>query len=67
MTGVQCPDNPLLGEVSPAQWVLADKLLMNGPVANQALLDKAFERHAPDQKKTTRNERLAASLQAGGL
>jgi len=42
MTGVQCPDNPLLGEVSPAQWVLADKLLRNGPVANQALLDNAF-------------------------
>jgi hypothetical protein len=52
MTGVQCPDNPLLGEVSLTQLALADKLLMNEPVANQALLDNAFARHAPTHKKT---------------
>jgi hypothetical protein len=42
MTGVHCPDNPLLGEDSLSKRVLADDPFLNGRISNQVLLDDAF-------------------------
>jgi hypothetical protein len=43
MTGVQCPDNPLLGgEASGTKRVLADDPFLDGCISNQVLLDDAF-------------------------
>ena len=42
MTGVHCPDNPLLGEDSGAKRVLADDPFLDGCISNQVLLDDAF-------------------------
>ena len=42
MTGVHCPDNPLLGEDSLCKQVLADYPFLDGCISNQVLLDDAF-------------------------
>ena len=42
MTGVHCPDNPLLGEDSLSKRVLADDPFLDGCISNQVLLDDAF-------------------------
>ena len=42
MTGVHCPDNPLLGEDSLSKRVLADDPFLNGRISYQVLLNNAF-------------------------
>ena len=42
MTGVHCPDNPLLGEDSLSKRVLADDPFLDWRISNQVLLDDAF-------------------------
>ena len=42
MTGVHCPDNPLLGEDSLSKRMLADDPFLDGRISNQVLVDDAF-------------------------
>ena len=42
MTGVQCPDNPLLGEASGTKRVLTRDPFLDGRIPNQVLLNDAL-------------------------
>ena len=73
MTGVQFPDNPLLGEDSLTKRVLADDPFLDGRISNQVLLDDAFascwsQFAIPDALRIDEHPwAFAANAKAGGL
>lgn len=73
MTGVHCPDNPLLGEASGTKRVLAHDPFLDGCISNQVLLDDAFASRwshfsIPDALRIDDHPRaLAADSETSGL